>query len=63
VKDGKDLLKAYGQIDILVNIAGTAREKAITELEESTWDFLCEFSRSDYTVFFTGSTFNGSGGR
>jgi len=63
VKCGKDLLKAHEQIDILVNIAGTAREKSITELEESNWDFLCEFLRFDDTEFVTGSTLNGSGGR
>ena len=63
VKGWKDVFKAYGQIAILVNIAGIDRKKANTELVESTWDFLFEFSRPDDTEFVAGGNLIVSGGR
>jgi NAD(P)-dependent dehydrogenase (short-subunit alcohol dehydrogenase family) len=39
-----DVLKAYGQIHILVNNAGIDIKGAVTELEESTWDKIMDLN-------------------
>lgn len=44
----RKVLSTYGTVDILINNAGTMRNKPITEMEEEDWDDIIEVNLKSY---------------